>query len=195
MSCDATTLIAPAPAASPLPPQSIDTIVVQTAGAASTQTAAVLPPTLTPTITPLPTRTFTVTPPPSPTFVFLLATLTRTPPTAEPSSKDFACALTDQSPQDGSSISKNQTFAVTWTVKNTGSSTWDSNTVDFSYASGAKLSPLKAVDLPKTVPSGDSLDLKLTMVAPSSADTYRTVWTLEAGKDPFCRLDVTIVVK
>jgi hypothetical protein len=33
------------------------------------------------------------------------------------------------------------------------------------------------------------------MVAPGSADSYRTVWTLQAGKNIFCRLDLTIVVK
>jgi len=92
-------------------------------------------------------------------------------------------------------MSKNQSFAVTWTVQNTGTTTWDSNTVDFAYASGAKLSPLKAVDLPKSVPSGESVALKLTMVAPGSADSYRTVWTLQSGKNIFCRLDLTIVVK
>ncbi len=92
-------------------------------------------------------------------------------------------------------MSKNQSFAVTWTVQNTGTTTWDSNTVDFTYASGAKLSPLRAVDLPKSVAAGESIALKLTMVAPGSADTYKTVWTLEGGKDTFCRLDLTIVVK
>lgn len=197
ISCDVSTLVAPAPAVTPLPPQAIDTIIVQTAQAASTQTAALIPPTLTPTLTPLPTRTPSQTPSPTPTFIFRLATLTRTPktPTAGPATKDFACSLTDQSPADGAVMSKNQSFSVSWTVQNTGISKWDSNSVDFVYASGAKLTSLKAVDLPKSVAAGESITLKLTMQAPSSADTYKTVWTLESGKDVFCRLDLTIVVK
>ena len=194
ISCDISTLLGSPQPGAPLP---IGMVIAMTANAASTQTAAFITPSLTPTLTPLPTRTPTQTPTPTPTFIFRLATLTRTPktPTAGPASKDFACALTGQSPEDGAVMSKNQSFSVTWTVQNTGSASWDSNSVDFVYASGAKLTSLKAVDLPKSVPSGDSIALKLTMQAPKSADTYKTVWTLESGKDVFCRLDLTIVVK
>ena len=63
------------------------------------------------------------------------------------------------------------------------------------YVSGAKLTKLKAADLPQSVGTGQTITLKLTMSAPGSADTYKTVWTLENGKDAFCRLTLTIKVK
>lgn len=197
ISCDVSTLVAPAPQVTALPPAAIDTIVVMTAQAASTQTAALVPPTLTPTLTPLPTRTPSETPTPTPTFLFLLATLTRTPktPTLGPPSKDLSCSLSNQTPGDGAVMSKNQSFSVTWTVQNTGSGTWDSNSIDFAYASGAKLSSSKLLDLPKSVAPGESVKLTVNMVAPGSADTYKTVWALESGKNTFCRLDLTIKVK
>ena len=92
-------------------------------------------------------------------------------------------------------MSKNQLFTGGWTVRNTGFVAWDSNQVDFNYVSGTKLSPLRAADLPKTVGTGESVSLKLSMVAPHDSGTYKTVWTLQKGKISFCRLTLTIVVK
>jgi hypothetical protein len=179
----------PAPAAG-----AVNTIVVQTAQVAQSQTAAALPPTLTPTLTPEPTRTPTETPSPTPTFLFILSTLTKTP-TLSASASDYACKLTGQTPADGSTITKKQSFVASWTVQNTGQATWDSQSVDFVYVSGAKLATVKAADLPKNVAPGKSVTLTLNMVAPGGADTYKTAWTLEQGKTSFCRLTITIVVK
>jgi Ig-like domain-containing protein len=178
-------------------PGAVDTIVAQTAQAAATQTALQAPPTLTPTYTAVPTKTASVTPSPSPTFVFLLASLTNTPktPTFEPGSGDFSCQLTAQTPEDGAVMKAKQSFTTSWTVLNTGGSAWDANSTDFVFVSGAKLSPLKAADLPQTVASGESTTLKLSMQAPNSADTYKTVWTLHNGKNTFCRVTLSIVVK
>ncbi len=178
-------------------PGAVGTIVAQTAAAAATQTAELIPATFTPTMTPSPTKTPTVTPSPTPTFLFILATLSKTPvvSTAGPSGKDFSCALTGQTPADGATMSKNESFSANWTVQNNGSTNWDSRNIDFVYASGTKFTSLKAVDLPKSVAAGESITLKITMQAPSQPDTYKTVWTLESGKNTFCRLDLTIVVK
>ncbi len=192
ISCDVSTLLTPqgpAPA-----PGAVNTIVVQTAQAAASQTAAALPPTLTPTLTPVPTRTPTQTPLPSPTFLFILSTLTKTP-TLSASASDYACQLTGQTPSDGSTMTKKQSFVASWTVENTGQATWDSQSVDFVYVTGAKLATVKATDLPKSVAPGKSVTLSVNMVAPSGADTYKTAWTLEQGKNSFCRLTITIVVK
>ncbi len=180
-----------------LPPEAFNTIVALTAQAAATQTAALLPPTETPTWTPVPSKTPSPTPSPTPTFLFVLATLTRVPstPTLGPASKDFACVLIDQTPADGASISKNQTFSVSWTVQNTGFSTWDATNTDFANSGGTKMTSVKRYDLPKSVAAGDTTVLKVTMQAPSSPDTYKTVWTLRNGKDLFCRVDLTIVVQ
>ncbi|MGE5074033.1 MAG: NBR1-Ig-like domain-containing protein [Anaerolineae bacterium] len=198
ISCDVSTLVA-APPPTPLPPGGIATIVVQTAQAAASQTAALLPPTLTPTLTPAPTKTPTETPSPSPTFLFILATMSRTPTEAPVSSSgggsgDFACKLLDQSPADESTMSKNQVFTASWKLQNTGATTWNTNAVDFVYLSGAKIASVKAADLPKSVDSGDSVTLKLSMTAPSDSGRYKTVWTLQQGKTQFCRVSLTIIV-
>ncbi len=188
-----------APAAPAPVPGAVNTIVVLTANAASTQTQAALPPTLTPTLTPVPTRTPTQTPSPTVTFIFLLATRTHTPkpatqaPAGTPG--NFTCILVNQSPADGASFSKNQSFTASWKVQNTGVSTWVASSVDFAYVSGAKLASVKLADLPKDVAPGDTVTLKLPMTAPGSANTYKTVWTLEQGKTAFCKVTLSIVVK
>jgi hypothetical protein len=192
LSCDISTLIGPQAAAPE--PGAVGTIVVQTAQAAYSQTAAAMPPTETPTLTPVPTRTATVAPSPTPTFIFVLATPTRSPvPSA--AAGDYACLLVDQNPPDGSTIKKNQSFTVKWIVQNSGKATWDSGSVDFVYVSGTKLATVRAADLPKSVAPGQNITLSLNMVAPSSTNKYKTVWTLERGKDAFCRLTINIVVK
>jgi hypothetical protein len=193
ISCDVSTLVAPAPPVPTLGPGGINTIVAQTAGAAATQTAALMPPTLTPSATATASRTPTVTPSLTPTFIFVLATLSKTP-TAGPSSGGLSCSLVSQSPDDGATMSKNQAFTVSWKVKNTGSSTWSSNAVDFIYLSGTKMASVKIADLPKSVAAGDSITLKLDMTAPGSRGSYKTVWTLRQGKNEFCRLNISIVI-
>lgn len=192
ISCDVSTLVAPA-AVPTLVPGGINTIVAQTAGAAATQTAALIPPTLTPTTTPTATRTPTVTPSLTPTFLFILATLSKTP-TPGPASGDLACLLVSQSPDDGATMTKNQSFTVSWKLRNSGSSTWDPNAVDFIYVSGAKMASVKAADLPKSVAAGDTITLKLSMTAPGAKGSYKTVWTLRQGKTQFCKVNISIVV-
>ncbi len=192
MSCDVSTLVVPAPVPT-LGPGGINTIVAQTAGAAATQTAALIPPTLTPSMTPTATRTPTVTPSLTPTFLFILATLSKTP-TPGPASGDLACKLVSQSPDDGATMTKNEVFTVSWKVKNTGASTWDSKAVDFIYLSGTKMASVKAVDLPKSIAEGDTITLKLDMTAPSNSGSYKTAWTLRQGKTEFCKLNINIVV-
>ena len=187
-----TTLVAPVPIAT-LAPGGINTIVAQTAGAAGTQTAVLLPPTLTPTATLPPTRTPTVTPSPTATFIFILATQSKTP-TPGPASGDYGCNLVSQTPADDTTMKKNQTFTVSWKVRNTGSTTWDSNQVDFVYVSGAKMAAEQAIDLPKSVEPDATVTLKVDMTAPSKSGTFKTAWSLHRGKNDFCRLNISIVI-
>ncbi len=60
-------------------PGAINIIVAQTAAAASTQTALLVPPTLAPSFTPFPSQTPSMIPADTPTFVFLLPTPTALP--------------------------------------------------------------------------------------------------------------------
>ena len=74
--CASPMFITPPPS-SVLDPSSVETVIAGTANAAQTQTAIHIPPTITPTFTPLPTKTITITP--SPTATILLITETSVP--------------------------------------------------------------------------------------------------------------------
>ena len=89
----------------------------------------------------------------------------------------------------------NQQFVAHWMVYNIGINTWDPTNIDLVYLTGDMLYKSKASDLPKFVVSGQPIDISLTMTAPKSAGSYKTIWGLRAGKEIFCRLTVSIVVK
>jgi hypothetical protein len=113
----------------------------------------------------------------------------------EPPTVPLACVLTDQSPADGAVVAPGADFEVTWTVRNTGIQAWDSNNTDFIFLSGAKLSKDKAIDLPQSVASGESIPLKLTMSSPSDSGVYKTAWTLRSSGTEFCKLTLSIKIK
>lgn len=173
---------------------SLNTMIAQTAGAAATQTFALLP-TLTPTVTV--TRTPTEVPTSTPTFLFVLFTPTvpSSTPTLEISTNPYACRIASQSPTDNSVVGKGVDFAVLWRVINVGANAWDSNSVDYHYFSGEKLHKEPVYDLPNSVPTGGQIDIIVNMKAPKQEDTYVTSWSLRVGKQDFCKLKLTIQVK
>ena len=193
ISCDISSLL-PAPAPTDVP-GAVNTIVVQTAQAAASETAAAMPPTLTPTLTQIPTQTPSITPSPTPTFLFLLLTPTKTPlPTS--SAGPLACQLTAKTPVDNTTLKKNQKFTMSWTVGNVGSAEWDPAHVDLIYVSGARMNAPKVADLPNSVPPGQSITLTLSMIAPSTAGAYKSVWALQQGKsNNFCKLNINLIVQ
>jgi hypothetical protein len=176
----------------------VDTIVAGTAGAAQTQTAVLIPPTATSTSTPTVKRTPTLTPTFTPTFVFRLRTATpqRTPtPTLGSSAGELSCTLLSQDPDDGDRIDAGADFDAVWEVRNTGSSAWDENNVDYIYVSGRKMHEAAVYDLPKRVNRGASVKLIVDMTAPNQDGTYKTEWALRRSGDRFCHVDLTIVVR
>jgi hypothetical protein len=186
-----------APAQAPIPtfdPNSINTFIVQTADAAATQTALMLPPTLTSTPTSLPTNTPADTA--TPTFVFLLPTLslTPTPVTIVPSKAEYACQIVSQSPQNDSTMAGGESFEAKWMVANVGTQMWDQNNTDYVYNGGDKLHKIAGYDFNTTVPSGRSVELVVSMQAPSNPGTYTTAWRIVVGKERFCPLNLTIIV-
>jgi hypothetical protein len=209
ISCDVSTLAAPQviPTAAP---GAIGTIVAQTAAAASTQTAALLPPTMTPSFTPFPTRTASATPSPTETFVFKLPTLTKTPiPTATQAGggsgggggggssgggSDWTCKVTGQNPKNSAHIAAGALFNANWNVQNTGIQGWLNTTVDIAFVSGTRMAAKSLYDLQYSVNPGASTTITIPMKAPGKKGTYTTSWTLEAGKVGFCGLSLTIVV-
>lgn len=174
----------------------------QTAIAASTQTGEAASPTATtgvshtiPTATSTPTyisgTTPSAAPSITPTFIFILSTLT---PTNRPSD-NYACQITGQTPENGTVIVSGLDFQASWVITNTGSATWDSNSIDFIYAGGEKLTKSKALDFPSSVAPTVSITIGLVMTAPSAPGPHKTVWALRVGKNEFCDLPISIVVK
>ena len=151
-------------------------------------------PTFTPSFTPFPSKTPTQAPSPTETFRFVFPTATKTLAAVTPTA-GYGCTLLSQSPSDGTVIGGKDDFTARWTVRNTGSKGWNVNTVDFVYLSGGKLSKLKVADLPASVATGNKITLTISMSAPNTSGTHKTVWTLQTGKTQFCRLTLSIVVK
>ena len=211
-------ILACAPVAAPLQPtldpNGINTVIAQTAAAAQTRTAALTPPTWTPSFTPFPTSTASITPTETPTFVFLLPTFTKTKvPTATPGSSGsggggssggggttgggnkYACSVNSTSPANNTVFSPNEDFDGEWTIKNTGSERWDAAGVDVVHVSGNDMGVGGGFDLPGSVKAGNSIDIGIDMTAPDSPGTYSTTWNLKTGKIYFCNMKITIVVQ
>ena len=186
-----------APASAPIPtfdPNSINTVIALTAGAAATQTALMSPPTLAATATARPASTDTPTP--TQTFVFLLPTITVLPTLVTPGSSGakFECQLLSQNPQNNSAFAPDASFETTWQVANAGREAWFSSDTDYRYAGGARIHKASIYDLPFSVLPGGTINLKVKMKAPADPGTYKTEWTISVGKSWFCSLKLTITV-
>ncbi len=199
----APTLAPSAPTSAPVfDPNSINTAIVLTSEAAATQTALMMPPTLTPTVTSLPTNTPLPSETPTATFVFVLPTSTVPSPTptlaptdSAGSGDQYACRVDSQSPPDNKVFAPGSDFDARWQVTNTGTDAWDANSADYRYISGDKIHKTPAYDFNKSVGVGKSTVIIVDMKAPDTAGTYSTTWRISISKIRFCTMKVTIVVK
>lgn len=193
--------ISAVPAVPTLDPVGIQTIIEQTAVAASTQTAAaVSTSTTTATPTSLPRGTNTPEPTATETFivVFNSPTVFVLPPatqTFSPTSrKNYDCRVLN-APTDGTIYSPRLAFKVRWRLQNVGLRTWDRVGVDFVYDFGDRFHKTAAYDLDKEVELGDVAEIFVDMVAPKDPGTYTTHWALQFGTEKFCKVSLTIGVK
>jgi len=141
-----------------------------------------------PTITPTPTLSGSMTPEAS-TTPFLFSS-----PTPGSSTDELSCKVLWQSIRNGRRYDPKQRFDMSWTVKNKGTATWDPDSIDFTYYSGAKLSVSGAMPIQNSVTPGDTITLLGDMVAPKRAGSYTTVWALRRGKEYFCSMSLRIKV-
>jgi Ig-like domain from next to BRCA1 gene len=188
VSCDLSTFAANQQIPTPIP-GAFKLIVAQTAGAAATQTAALIPVTLTPSVTPFPTLIPSVTPTATQTFVFLVAS-----PTPIGTLRGYSCNLVSQNPKDGTDMNGKTAFTVKWKVINDGGIAWDPTVVDFVFASGTNFSTVNEEKIPTGVGVGESVPLSVDLIAPNKAGRYITVWSLRAGVTSFCSLSLSIKV-
>ena len=76
---------------------------------------------------------------------------------------------------DGTAIAAGQPFTKSWTIRNSGTTTWNSN-YKLRWVSGANLSNHADVVIAGTVPPGSIYTFIVPMTAPSSQGTYREDW-------------------
>ncbi len=174
--------------------QAAETVVAQITQEAllnPSPTPTTPPPTEVPTATP----TVYVLPTATPTRVVVIATAVI--PTLTPTPTAIGCKLQSQSPANGTTMDPGFDFDGKWTIKNTGTSTWDKSSIDFKYLSGTKFQKFyDVIDLPEAVASGDTVDLVIDMKAPSTSGTYTATWSLVGGtKGNWCQVGLTIKVK
>ena len=190
-------------------PNEINTIIVSTANAANSQTAAAMPtatftPSITPTHstdTPSPTATstvifvlFTPTQIVVPTFTLISGGGSGSGGSNGSSSDPYACQIISVSPANGTTMKQDTDFDATWKVKNTGTKTWDQNSVDFIFDSGTDMGKRDGYDLNSNVKSGQETSLTADMIAPTKNGNYTTTWTLKSGSTEFCKMSLTINV-
>ncbi len=172
--------------------EAAQTVVAQlTADAPLTPTATEVPPTETPT-TPPPTETI----PPLPTIA---PTSTPFPtisyPTWTPTPTDYQCQIVSQSPSPGKYVSPHADLDARWTVKNSGTETWESSVTDYYYSSGSDIHKFDdRFDLPEDVEPGDEVDIIVDIDVPGLEGNYTETWVIGMGGNGFCTMTFTINV-
>ena len=122
--------------------------------------------------TPL-TATPTVTgTPPTPTPTSTAPTPTGTVP---PSSCDKVQFIKDVTVPDGTTFAPGAAFTKTWRLKNIGSCTWTTS-YQLVFYSGEKMGGPDALAFPNSVAPGQTVDITVSLTAPTTAGTYRGYW-------------------
>ncbi len=117
-----------------------------------------------------------------------------TGPTPIPTPVSGNCQISSTSPTGW--VSTRDDFDVIWTVKNTSTTTWELNTVDYKFISGTQLYKYgNMYDLMQTVKPGESVKIVVDAVAPNQSGTYAMNWAIVNGSTTLCTLPATIYVK
>lgn len=150
-----------------------------------------------PSDTPEPTEAASLAPSdtPGPTLTFTPTVPTRSPTPTATVPSELDCKLLWQSPGNYITYKRGTKFTVGWNVRNTGTSAWDPNSVEFTYLDGARLYDYPVVQLDTTVAPKRTVILTVSMKAPRMATRSTTYWSLRRGDTFFCRLALTIYVK
>jgi len=154
----------------------------------------------------------TVTPITIPTFTPVVPTVTPVaiiPPSgggsggsssggaSSPKSKIYSCAIVAEKPYDGASFRPGDSFDKSWTIKNTGSATWEAGW-EFEYKGGEDMSPTGDFLIGQQVKPGGTITLVIEVDAPKitqkdSGKVFVMTWSLNNGSH-FCTPYVAIKV-
>ncbi len=143
--------------------------------------AIALTPTKTATPPPSPSPTVTRTPPPSPSPT----RGTAVSPVASATTGSGASSCDQASPgvpidvtiPDDTIMQPGQTFSKTWRLRNSGTCTWSSSYA-IVYFSGERMGAPDSAPLTGSVAPGQTVDVTVDMVAPTTAGTFQSNWKL-----------------
>jgi len=142
-------------------------VPTNTAGAANAAVAS---------STPIPTNT------PIATFTPLPPTATAIPPTKTPVPIpcNAASYIEDVTIPDWSTLYAGESFVKTWKVKNVGTCSWTKEYKIFFFG-GNQMDAGSAIAFPKTVNPGETVNLSVSMTAPSTTGSFSGSWMLKAA--------------
>ena len=116
---------------------------------------------------------------------------------SSPKSKIYSCAIVGEKPADGASFRPGDSFDKSWTIKNTGSATWEAGW-EFEYKGGEDISPTGDFLIGQQVKPGGTITLVIEVDAPKitqkdSGKVFVMTWSLNNGSH-FCTPYVAIKV-
>lgn len=116
---------------------------------------------------------------------------------SSPKSKIYSCAIVAEKPYDGASFRPGDSFDKSWTIKNTGSATWEAGW-EFEYKGGEDMSPTGDFLIGQQVKPGGTITLVIEVDAPKitqkdSGKVFVMTWSLNNGSH-FCTPFVAIKV-
>lgn len=98
-------------------------------------------------------------------------------------------------PPDNAKVPAGKPFKVTWTVTNTGTTTWTTEYY-FKHFAGTQLGKLAAYPVTKEVKPNTSVDLTIDAVAPITTGEVYSLWVLQTPSGVnFGRFDITLTVQ
>lgn len=122
----------------------------------------------------------TQTPPPptvTPDSVISTATPTSTQQAPAATYCDWAAFVKDVTIPDGTTLLPGETFTKIWRLKNRGTCTWSPDYM-LVFSSGSQMGGTTAVRLPGYVAPGQTVDVSITLTAPSTNGSYTGYWML-----------------
>jgi hypothetical protein len=180
----------PAEALTPVSPTPVVVRILNLDLVAAVKSQQVLP-----TSTPLPTLA------PPPTRVVSVSETSSSTATI-PSCSNSAEFVKNLSITDNTVLKPGQAFAKVWQIKNNGTCAW-TTAYSLVYASGDSMGGQAMIPIPQAVNPGETVDLRLSLIAPADPKTYTGNWYLQdasgsifgLGSDATQPLMVTIIVK
>lgn len=165
-----------------------------TQAALLTPSATIEVPTNTPQATNTTQPTVTEAVPPTATkTAYVAPAATNTPTQAA-----LQCSVTALSPAYGMKVAANVDFDFSVTIKNTGTTTWGEDDINFGYLNGTKFQKkVDSVDLPKDIAAGASVSFLVDMFSGTATGAQSASWGLMLGGNgyTFCVVDVSVIVE